>query len=638
LASIQIKGIDVHYQEFTEVINIRDDGIFITSFVFKEIREITREGFDGEVVVSVGPVDMPFEEDPFRVLVLDDMEGQLEIKLNTEEIVIEGTPTNVSFVTYQTNRFKLGRQYRQRGVSTIDNVEELGSFLLKDRNGEVYFAKSLAVSPANTYLYVLAEDGQVHIYDHGLPEFLPPQNSDTITNYIELDPISAYAKYKRTEYLWTRFQRLKYPLVSLEIKRIAPDTTIEYLQLDHSWSATQSKFVVNSVVPKFSDWVDFRFETTYEQTGTYEYIATAKTAVDQTVFSTQVYCGDMIAASTVVAAGGDTIFFADNGKLVIDDGVNAYAYEEHVDQYVIDENMSKLWLSDSYESLVVNSTEYESTTVLLPAGLDEFALKWSMARLPRETLEAFKLRFLLEYRDPVDNSFRQFRSSPGRQVGALDIPIAKITVVDDTLRYPRLKVTATKLYYWENSNEDPVVELDLIHRDSAYFLTNVISALQAVSSLSVQILDTNYQYRFSRQLKIEDTNLTGTSFLHENYVNNLGVSLLNTVQFSDTTVFKTERSTSEDVSEAGDYYIDYKNGIVISNELQVGFCLYTKSSFPLYLYWQPVRVIEFNDSDINLSIKDTVRTDNGLEHLLLNWQGTRYFNELLKTYPLEWGA
>lgn len=281
---------------------------------------------------------------------------------------------------------------------------------------------------------------------------------------------------------------------------------------------------------------------------------------------------------------------------------------------------------------------YVPTKVLLPAGLDEVGLKWSMTRLPKESLEDFKTRLLLEYRDGVDNSFKAFRVSPGRQVGALDIPVAKISLVDTSLRYPRLQVTATKLYWWENSNEAPTLELDIVHRDQQYFLKDVFEQLGTISALSIEMIDTDYLWRFARQLRIEDTNRQGTQFLQENYVNNLQKTLINTIQFGELGTFTTEKLTSDEVAEAGDYYIDYANGIVISNELQGGFCMYTRSDFPFYLYWQPVKVFELNDQDIDVVLKDTVKTDNGSEYLLLNWHGTRYYNELLKTYPLEWGT
>lgn len=346
LAAIRIRGIDPNYNEFTETLNLRDDGIFITSFAFREVLEVTREGFDGTVQISAGPTTLPYEPDPFRVLVLEDLEGPLQLKLETD---IDG-----SFVTYQTNRFKLGRQYRATGTETVNNVEELGSFLLKDSIDRSYTAVSMAISPANTYLYVLDDIGTIHIHDHGLPEFLPPTVTDTITTYVEIETLNPYAKYGRTEYMWTRFARMRFPLSWLEIKRITPSAVVEYLQADHTWSATPYK---QTLVPvgraKFDQWVDYRFSTEYTETGVYEYIATARTAVDQTVFSTQVYCGDMTAVASIAAVSGNIVYFADNGNLVIDDGAELHYFEEHVDQYIIDEQSSRIWLSDSYDSVEV---------------------------------------------------------------------------------------------------------------------------------------------------------------------------------------------------------------------------------------------------------------------------------------------
>jgi hypothetical protein len=154
---------------------------------------------------------------------------------------------------------------------------------------------------------------------------------------------------------------------------------------------------------------------------------------------------------------------------------------------------------------------------------------------------------------------------------------------------------------------------------------------------SIEILDSDYEYRFSRQLRVDDTLVSTSRLLTENYVNNLQQTLVSNLIFSDSLVFKTELASPGDLAETGDFAVDYENGIIFSNDLQHGYVNYDYANFPFILWWQPVRVLELNDSDIDLLIKDKLNTDAGEECLRLNWKGTQYINELAEVYPLEWG-
>lgn len=280
---------------------------------------------------------------------------------------------------------------------------------------------------------------------------------------------------------------------------------------------------------------------------------------------------------------------------------------------------------------------YTSKKILLPSGLDEIALERSLIRLPEEILESFKDRLLLEHRDPVDNSFGTFKKSPCRQVGELEVALIKITVTDNSLDKPRLVITSSKFYWYDDSDEEPTLELNIQSRDGAYFFGDIVTALNALGTVSVEILDGDYEYKFSRQLRVEDTDITDISFLRENYVNNLGNTLVKDLRFSNTNIFKTEKSLVADLVEEGDFYVDYENGVVFSFDLQAGYISYTHANFPLVVWWQPVRVFELNDPDISFLIKDDLITDDGPVPLLLNAIGTKYLNELSEVYPLEWG-
>lgn len=280
---------------------------------------------------------------------------------------------------------------------------------------------------------------------------------------------------------------------------------------------------------------------------------------------------------------------------------------------------------------------YVPKTILLPNGLDEMGLKRSITRLPEERLGSFKRRILLEHRDPQDNSFMQFKKSPCRQLGELEKAVCRVNIIDSDITNPRLLVTSSKFYFWLDATTDPDIELELTNRDNGYFLEDIIDALNALTEIDVEILDSNYQYRKSLQLRVDDSSKSATDLLLESYENRLTYGYVSDYKFSDPLVFMTEKANPEDVTVSGDFYVDDINGVVLSYDLQHGYATYTYSDFPYLLWWQPVRVFELNDPDVDFLIKDTLQADSGEEHRLLNSLGTRYVNELLLQHPLEWG-
>jgi hypothetical protein len=206
---------------------------------------------------------------------------------------------------------------------------------------------------------------------------------------------------------------------------------------------------------------------------------------------------------------------------------------------------------------------YEPKTILLPSGLDEVGLDRSVIRLPGESLVEYKRRLLLEHRDPVSNSFNTFKKSPTRQVGQPEIAIARLTL-NTELERPRLRITSSKLYWYSDANEAAVLELDLQHRDQAYFLDDVFNELTALNVFDIEILDDSYQYRFSRNLRIDDSDITDTRLLSENYVNRLDSNYVRDLTFTDSLVFKTERASASELTESGDFFVDTRNGVVFS--------------------------------------------------------------------------
>ena len=104
-------------------------------------------------------------------------------------------------------------------------------------------------------------------------------------------------------------------------------------------------------------------------------------------------------------------------------------------------------------------------------------------------------------------------------------------------------------------------------------------------------------------------------------------------------MFQTEKNSVGDLEEEGDFYIDYKNGVVFTESPASGFVSYSYRKFPFTIYWQPVRAYPLNDPDNKYINYDTLISDEtGLpEYTLLNSTGAKITNQTLQLHPLGWG-
>jgi len=262
---IIITGRDVNGTRIVEHLPIVDDGYYWTKNVYTEIEEVVPEGFDGDILVTIGePAD--FITDPFRTCVLDDgNEGPLRLEVTAQEAGI-GT---LALLRYYTDLAKEGVNYRDGVVEIQPNDEDAWEQYLLDQEGDPYEPVDIAIHPNSTRLYVLDTGGFVHVYNHNPTAFGPPQHPEYITktSYLECIPIKHWARMDEEMTLFTRFARMRVPIQRVTIVRVKPDTTIEFLQGDKTWNASSYEFLGQ---PGFfnqqptESWQDFSFTVEFD--------------------------------------------------------------------------------------------------------------------------------------------------------------------------------------------------------------------------------------------------------------------------------------------------------------------------------------------------------------------------------------
>lgn len=291
---------------------------------------------------------------------------------------------------------------------------------------------------------------------------------------------------------------------------------------------------------------------------------------------------------------------------------------------------------------------YTPTKFMLPNGLDELGYDMSLQRLPEESLDHYRQRLLQEASDPAGASQEEFLRSLNRQVGELDQSIFEVSLIldvnsDPLAADPFIEVTSSYLRAYDDyANESIDFELNLCSRDDAYFLREVEAAFSTSTYFDIEVLVTGTDYEFKRSdhLRVDTTErLVLAEGLSASRSNNLNHSLVRTVKAQAFQLFQNEVTDLSLVADAGDFFIDYRNGVLFTEDVASGLVSYSYREFPYTLFWQPVRAYPANDKDIAYRHKDPVLSDSTglLEHSVLNSEGAKIANKTLIIHPLGWG-
>ena len=349
---IKLIGKDLNGSEITEIINVLDDGVYVSRNFWSELSDTPEiDGFNGNVIIGYKQADFDYVLDMYRVGVLDDVEGELRLRLISDNL-------EFTYLEYFTNRLKRGSDYR-RGVVELENDESIGKQVLQNSSDETISPIDLAISYENTKLYVIDSSGYLHVYEHGLTPFGPPQE-DIATKKTRIIPIALqpYVGYGETQKLWTYHVRPKNPIAQVQVFKITPSGVTEYLQADYTWSASVYTFLGTPTAPTIVDsWSDLTFENTYDELGQWDFYVKTWEGNDITVAHTAVMV-DSMSALVSIDTGIETptgIFFSEEGYITVTDATKFYKFSEHRDTYFADAERQQLVLREEYTAVEVTS-------------------------------------------------------------------------------------------------------------------------------------------------------------------------------------------------------------------------------------------------------------------------------------------
>ena len=637
---ILIEGYDFNNNFFSEKVTIFDDGVHHSARPVSELTKVTLNGFEADVSIFSVPGQLGRRVDPFRDSTTADKSGPLEYYL--EDI------SGASYLVWVGKEVLRGDIYRSGEEPIDDNDRIIAKQALLDSAGNPVVAVDFAVSPHNTLVHVLDQDGDIHVYYPSLQPFTPPANVSRDT-YIELRPDEHRVALGSRERIATFFARPKFPITQVQIKRVTPSAVEEYLQSDRTWSATPHTFSGNigsSIDTILKTWNDISFYTTYNEIGEWKYYALVGTSNDLTTYATAVMVESNQALTTMpTVRTGSGCYFSESGHFCIYDSTDIYKYDLWRAAYVAHFATQQLWFNYSWSSIVVDgSTPYPATWVDIPNVIDDIGVEFSMDRFTEESLASYRKRIAAEAFGPARTRRVGLMRSFARHLGLEEKRVFVLDLVLDgsgepVAADPYVEITSTRLRaYNDHANSTVSVEIDFTDNSNGAFLADIVTAFSGNAYFSLTT-KTDYDANLlTSKLMTDNSERYFQEYVKGPTVFQTAKRYLDNVWFNNRQVFVTEEASVNDVDADGDFHIDHTNGVITAYNNITSMISYTHRNFPMDVYYQPARGFEW-DADIKYRAYDQQIDDatGTASHTLLNAEGANLLAKVHALNPLQWG-
>ncbi len=636
---VNVEGYDYNNNFFSEKISVIDDGVYYCTRPMSEVTKVLINGFEADVTLYSVPGQMTRRQDEFRSATTAENSGPLEYYLESD--------ATYSYLVYSTKASLRGDRYRNQEEPIDDNERIIAKQALLDKAGSAIVAVDFSVSPHNTLIHVLDSSGNVHVYYPSVTPFTPPEHVSR-DSHLELRPLRHRVRYGATERISTLFMRPKFPIVSVQIKRVSPSGVENYLQSDRTWGPSSYLFSGNTgknVTTILKSWDDFAFSNEYNELGEWKFYALVKTSLDLTTYATAVMAeSNQAFESMLIGKVGSGCYFSENGKFCIYDSSSIYQYSMWKAAYVAHFGQQQLWFNHAWASISTDGSPYALTWIDLPNVLDDIGIEMSMERNTQEALADYRRRLAGEAFGPDRTTSDGLYRSLTRHVGEKELRVFDIDIVRDAdnnpvAADPYVEITSTRLRaYDDHENGSISVEIDFTNNADGQFLEDIISAFGGNAYF---LIDTKVDYSghlHSSKLAISNSINYAQELVRKTTVRKLLRGLIVDIWFSNAQVFVFEEADPNDVDADGKFSVNKTEGVITSYNNMSSVISYTYRKFPFDVYYVPVRGFSWDEDVKYIAYDEQISDETGLlENTLLNPEGASLLAKICKLNPLQWG-
>lgn len=282
---------------------------------------------------------------------------------------------------------------------------------------------------------------------------------------------------------------------------------------------------------------------------------------------------------------------------------------------------------------------------------DEHGDTLTLNRLPDEDNVAFRQRMLDIHVHPGGPTYEGLVNNLSRELGFLRMPAMTIDLKRDSSGQPiapnpRVDILASEIILYSNWQDYDVYTIDktinIYDSGSAgYYLRDLVAEINT-SDYFIAGIDTGVRPN------LHSTNLIrGTTYreARENiradkqFIFRYDLITRGSIWFSDKNIFRTE--VLVEPQNPGEYYINYTNGYVVSNDISDGtkICGYIYAKFPFEVDASLIHVYTLQDDNFvkKLFIQEVLESGESVNGLP-NTEGAEIYHQVFKDTKMFWGV
>jgi hypothetical protein len=283
---------------------------------------------------------------------------------------------------------------------------------------------------------------------------------------------------------------------------------------------------------------------------------------------------------------------------------------------------------------------------------DYIGLLLGLPRLPAEDNPTYRKRLWDVYVHLANSTEQGLINGITRELGLDRFDAIKISSSSSDSPRVIIKDTTIELYSnWSvddygNTSSTLEATIDIYSKDSdAYFLPGLISAINATTSFSAIAVDTVDTDTLSATLIPTDSRIwvdSETIYPVKRQKLDYTPIIPGTVRFTfgGQDIFTTEQDSEGAVTSAGDYYIDYTNGYLISYSIpkRTTSVRYMYDQLPITVEGSPVILHEFGSEDfLDKNFEQIQQPDGTYIDGLPDADMVDTIQELFAAAPTLWG-
>lgn len=277
---------------------------------------------------------------------------------------------------------------------------------------------------------------------------------------------------------------------------------------------------------------------------------------------------------------------------------------------------------------------------------DSFGSLLGLERLPGERNKAYKKRLLDVFSRRASATYLGLLNGITRELGLDWYKPITVTVAGGhpATQTPAIVFEESRVYIY--SDYPNTVELEINRSDEAadeYLLKHLVDRINTESAVFTVALDTDYQdTRSDCIINQSSVKEAGTTPLTTSHVQTLGVQNIipGSVEMSDRVTFFRRVNTLGEVTVAGDYHVDYDNGVITSFQSppEGSTINFKYNLLPFEPIASPVVLRAIQSDDFQRVMFQQVFDDLGdATSGIPTSLGAEIINELLSVVPMYWG-